>query len=557
MPASVAAFKRAASAMPALNARRLLSVAVRHGPRAALAFPLLFVVASWLAGAGFPFYFDNNETFLSYVHARNLEIWDPWEYGWLTAEATDPARDTVEKIYAHNPNAPRYLHYLLLSAGVRELSQHVLILGLLGTGLSVALLLRAFSHPTLLVVPLAVVLDYTGFLAWTVNTYRVWTFVLYVGLILAVTRDRPRWVGILTFCLFQVEYGMALFMGVTTTLLAVLTYGWQSRTTIVAAALGAVVSLAVFGAQVLAYYGWEGFVHELAVTYARRGTDGAEMGLGAYARQAWDGTVLLIGQIGFDTYNRAVLVIWIASVVLSLRTLGRGDATEPRRFLARLTVATLGGTVVTSALLYGYFVDGFVHSRLPLAVFLVAPAIGVVAVELRVLVGARSSSPLLGPLCSGVALLPLVAASISQYRPPVAVEMFRLLQTEYRGKAVVAPNLGPALSGPELAFALTGGRAFRTGDVDVTSEDLRHLEPLRDADGTLTYVCLDTLYLRWTTKLGAVNVCDLAVSRMVPRGHDVLAEGIGWTIMRVNREAALSDVGREVQSAAGAPVLGE
>lgn len=43
---------------------------------------LAFVVASWFAAAGFPYYPDNNETFLSYVHAHNLETWDPWQYGW-------------------------------------------------------------------------------------------------------------------------------------------------------------------------------------------------------------------------------------------------------------------------------------------------------------------------------------------------------------------------------------------------------------------------------------------------------------------------------------------
>ena len=87
--------------------------------------PLVFVVCSWFAAAGFPYFLDNNETFLSYVHARNLEIWNPWEYGWLTAHGTDPQSPTTEFIYSHNPNAPRYLHFLLLRLGFRELPSHV------------------------------------------------------------------------------------------------------------------------------------------------------------------------------------------------------------------------------------------------------------------------------------------------------------------------------------------------------------------------------------------------------------------------------------------------
>src|SRR5581483_2522478 len=115
----------------------------------------IFVVASWFAGHGFPYYLDNNETFLSFVHARNLEIQDPWRYGWLTIDASDLTPSENLDVYTHNPNAPRYLHYLLLRAGIRELSAHLLILGLLGTVATVAVLWRLFGQAELLVVPLA------------------------------------------------------------------------------------------------------------------------------------------------------------------------------------------------------------------------------------------------------------------------------------------------------------------------------------------------------------------------------------------------------------------
>src|SRR6188508_2533590 len=104
--------------------------------------PLAFVVISWGVSAGLPYYLDNNETYLSYLHARNLEIWNPNEYGWLTAAATDPLSPTSENFYSHNPNGPRYLHYALLRVGIRELSAQVLIISLVATGLTVALLWR-------------------------------------------------------------------------------------------------------------------------------------------------------------------------------------------------------------------------------------------------------------------------------------------------------------------------------------------------------------------------------------------------------------------------------
>jgi hypothetical protein len=523
-----------------------MSVIMSLGRLVAYAFPLAFVVCSWLAGAGLPYYLDSNETFLSYVHARNLEIWNPWEYAWLTAEATDPQRPTTENFYTHQPNAARYFHYVLLRVGVRELPAQVLVLSLLATGLTVMLLWRVFAHPALAVVPLAVVLDYTGFLSWTVNTYRIWMFVLFFGLVLAVQRNRPFWFGLLSFFVIQLDFGIAAFVGATTIMLSLLTHGRHARPSILASGVGAVLSLGIFGIQVLAFYGWDGFVHELAVTYARRGTAGAAMQPGTFAFQAWHGLARLAGEIAYITYNRAVLVAVIAGIMIALRTLVRGDETGRRLFLARLTLASLAGAIATSTLLYGYFTDAFVNSKLPLAVFLIAPSVGVVALELDYLLSFRWTSPHRTTLCMAMALLPIVVSSATHYQPPIAVDVFRLLQREYRGRTIVAPSPAPWMAGPHLAFALTGGRAVPSWGFDVPPEQLEHLEPLRDADGTLTYVCVDTLYLREIAlrpefvRLYASH-CDQAVARMASQGHPVVAGGVGWWVMRLNREASFAE----------------
>ena len=514
--------------------------------------PLAFVVISWLVSAGFPYYLDSNESFLSYLHARNMEIWDPWEYAWLTAEATDPQRSISENFYSHNPNGPRYLHYLLLRAGVRELPAQVLLLSLLGTGLTVALLWRLFGRPELLVVPLAIVLDYAGFLSWTVNTYRVWSFVLFFGLMLAVVKNRPLWVGALMFLLFQVEYGFAFFLGVTTGVMALLTHRRCAWPIVLASAIGAVVSVGLFGAQVLAFYGWDGFLHELAVTYTRRGTAGEGSGALRYLYQSWHGPALLLNMVARETHNLAVLVLVLWGILSSGFALRRDGLSEGHRLLARLTVSVVAGTVASSTVLYGYFVDGFVVSLLPLASFVIAPALGIVAFELRRILGGLVAWPHLGTLTAIMVLAPMVVASFTHYRPPVAVELFHLLQTEYRGKTIVGPNLGPWHANPELAFTLTGGRALRTSDIEVTPADVQRFEPLRDADGTLTYVCLDTLYIRKKAALGESSTCERAASRMTERGHPVIAEGFGWTVVDVNREdrplALANDDGGSTQS---------
>jgi hypothetical protein len=498
--------------------------------------PLTFVVVSWLISAGFPYYLDSNESFLSYLHARNLEIWDPWGYAWLTAEATDPERATSEGIYSHNPNGPRYLHYLLLQAGVRELSAQVLILTLAGTGLTVALLWRLFQGPELVVVALATVLDFAGFLSWTVNTYRVWSFVLFFSLMLAVVRNRPLWVGGLTFLLLQVEYGFAFFVGVTVCVLAILSARQRAWPIVLASGLGAMLSLTLFGVQVLAFYGWDGFVQELTATYVRRGTAGELSGVTRYAFQAWHGPALLLNMVARETHNPAVLVLVLWGTLSSVFALRRKDLTDEHRLLARLTVSVVVGICAASTVLYGYFVDGFVVSLLPLATFLVAPALGIVALELRRLLSPVVTSPHLGPFATVAVLAPLVAASIAHYQPPVAVELFRLLQSDYQGRTIVAPNLGPWHANPELAFTLTGGRAFRTSDVDATPDDVRRFDGVRDHDGRLTYVCLDTLYIRKLAALGVPSTCERAADLMAARGHQIVADGFGWTVVDIQRE---------------------
>jgi hypothetical protein len=505
--------------------------------------PLAFVVWSWFSAAGFPYYLDNNETFLSYVHARNLELWNPWQYAWMTAEATDPQAATSGHFYTHNPNAPRYLHYALLMVGVRELSSQLLIIALVGTGLTVWLLLRLFRDPVLTVVPLAVAVDFGGFLAWTVNTYRVWTFVLYFGMALAVVRRRLRWLGVLTFAVYQVEYGLALCLSVTMAVLAVFLDGRRAWRQVAAMGVGGGLSLAVFFAQVLGYYGWNGLFAEIAATLARRGAvSGQGSGPTAYLAQMWYGMLTLLSSIGVDTYNRPVVIIVIAGLIIAAVMLVRGRYQGTRRFMAALAISTLAGMAATSMLLYGYFVDAYAFSLLPLAVFLVSSTAGVLGIEVHDALVRLKRSPHVALIGSLLVLLPVIVASVDMFRPPMAVTLFHLLQTEYRGRTIIAPNFGPWMANEVLAFTLTGGRAFRTSDLEPTPDDLRRYAAVREADSSLTYLCLDTLFLRNQSLASQrhnqadTSVCDIATGRMIDQGHELLVAGEGWSILRVQAD---------------------
>jgi hypothetical protein len=89
----------------------------------------------------------------------------------------------------------------------------------------------------------------------------------------------------------------------------------------------------------------------------------------------------------------------------------------------------------------------------------------------------------------------LVIASLSSYRPPVSPDLIRLLTDEYQGRSIVGPGIIP-----ELAFALTGGRAASTGGptssagFPVMKADLVQLNSMPDADGKILLLCLDPVY---------------------------------------------------------------
>ena len=97
--------------------------------------PLAFVVISWAVSAGLPYY-PGQQRDVSLVPAcpqpRDL---GPERVRLADGRRYRPLSPASENFYSHNPNGPRYLHYLLLRLGIRELSAHVLIIGVVAAGL--------------------------------------------------------------------------------------------------------------------------------------------------------------------------------------------------------------------------------------------------------------------------------------------------------------------------------------------------------------------------------------------------------------------------------------
>ena len=201
-----------------LTARRAdLPRAVYYG---VTGLALLFVLGAWIYSGGYPYIYDGNETALSFVHALSLYNFNPVDFSFLTSHETEfnKAAPDPALLYTHNPNFPRYIHYLLLLAGVKSFTAHVLLITLTVTLLNM-LALKWLMSTMIGDMPAAqwiaalaaivMVLDYHGFLSYTVNTYRTFVFcLLWLCLLSVASPWRPWAIVIAFFALFQLSTGL-------------------------------------------------------------------------------------------------------------------------------------------------------------------------------------------------------------------------------------------------------------------------------------------------------------------------------------------------------------
>lgn len=440
--------------------------------------PLAFVVFSWLASSTFPDFLEVDESFVSGLQARSSAIVNPRATVTMSARPVDWQRTTASTSYTQLPSAPRLLHYLLLGAGLRDLSWQILVISLLGTALTVALLWRLFGQPALFAVPLAVVFDYAGFLAWTLNASRIWMFVLFFGLVLVAKQDRRIWFGALAFCLIQLDYRIATFVGTTAIVFALLVHRWKGWRLVLYGVVGAALPLAIFGLEVLVFYGWSDLQYEISVGRAWLLAPGSGRGAMQYVVQALYGPILLLYSVARDTHSVPVFVLVVGGLISSAFALSRDSLTEPHRFLAYLTLSAATGTVVASSTLSTPFIDGFVGGTLPLASFLIAPALGTVALELGTVLGNAWQSPHVGKLTIVAVLIPLVMTSVFQVRPAFEDELMDALPANLRSKLQSGPKAESWLAWPEKVLARTGSSADRQpGPSDEQASEPRRSTP--------------------------------------------------------------------------------
>lgn len=234
---------------------------------------------------GLPFITDNNESFSSLWHARNMA-----EYGLrgtylLTDEVFSPHAEAHPFVHTHQGNFPRLYAFVLYVLGARSIEAQIVITTFTVGALTMWLCFHLFSKVAgprfACLVALVLMTDYLLFAQWQVVTYRVWhAFFVFIGLVcaqgLAETAGPARWLALVVACwagLFYYELVFAAFASIFSGLYA----AWLMRRSLwrvigfgSAQVLGGAVALAILMAQLIAYLGWDGVREDLAVTYVAR-----------------------------------------------------------------------------------------------------------------------------------------------------------------------------------------------------------------------------------------------------------------------------------------------
>jgi hypothetical protein len=250
-----------------------------------IAYGLLYGGLLWLAD-GLPYVIDNNETFSSLWHAHNLSRFDLAASAGLADEAFAFHAQAHPFVHTHQGNVPRLFAYVIYQLGARSGESQILVttftVGLASVIMAFAFLRRLAGPLFATLFCLLLMSDYVLVAQWQVVTYRVWhMFFVFSSLHCVFLLERRRLPGLLATvanfaALFYYELVFVAFVAISTGLFAAMHFRARWRLTALfaaAQAAGAALAIAVLLAQLTAYMGWDGVLHDFGYTFVGRNYD--------------------------------------------------------------------------------------------------------------------------------------------------------------------------------------------------------------------------------------------------------------------------------------------
>lgn len=233
---------------------------------------------------GLPYGLDNNESFSSAIHARNLATYGVGRSFGLTDESygTSPAAHPF--IHSHQGNFPRIFTFGLYELGAHRIEAQIVAttytIGLLGIIVAFLFFAESINPLFATLACLVFISDYFLFGQWQLNTYRVWHCFFFFSSLLCVRRclGQPTkgtlalavcnfaglcyWEYVFAFYVLLVACGYAGLMGWRTPRRVLTFFG--------SALAGGAVAAPVLGLQLAAYMGWSNVMMDVSYTLHAR-----------------------------------------------------------------------------------------------------------------------------------------------------------------------------------------------------------------------------------------------------------------------------------------------
>jgi hypothetical protein len=223
-----------------------------------------------IVSRGLPYPIDNNESFSSLWHARNLDHVGFAATKGLADEVFSWSRAASPYVHTHQGNFPRVFAYLLFLLGIRTIQGQIITatftVGLLTLWFAYRFLSRITTPLFATVACLILITDYALFGQWQTNTYRIWYGFFFFSSLLWVRglgdEGRSRFYflfGVADFCaMFYGEYVFAGFVGITAGCYGCWCYRHAVRTLVnglCAIFAGGAIAALVLVCQLVAYMG--------------------------------------------------------------------------------------------------------------------------------------------------------------------------------------------------------------------------------------------------------------------------------------------------------------
>ena len=244
---------------------------------------LVLIMGTFIYYQGIPYFSDNNESFSSIIHAKNLIQFNFFDSFGLTDESYGITEASHPFIYTHQGNFPRIFSALLYIMGITSIEWqiifHLVIVNTLGLYFAYRFFLKNTTPFFAFIYCLFLLTDFVMYFQWQFVTWRVWhSFFLFSSLLLidnyqSSAKKIISYLTLLNFiCLAYFEISYAIFVSAISFFYALFVVRNIKQKIKITSLIftGLILGFGILITQVILYLGYQGFLQDLYITFTAR-----------------------------------------------------------------------------------------------------------------------------------------------------------------------------------------------------------------------------------------------------------------------------------------------